>query len=198
MILLAQTYSVAHEHLAGRLTVFGKDVIRYHEDDSDISDEEDEDKDGEDYDEQSARERQRSAPKQHKPIAIKNDESTPRYTECENFEAIFDVTSNETGTCKWHPGEKEVYEDEYFWADNDDHCDGDPWSVIDDPTYAEGFSYTCCGRRADLSPCKSTKHKATSNVIVPVEDISASTASSLSKKRKAEEELRRPVRSLWQ
>ncbi|KAH8807769.1 hypothetical protein F5884DRAFT_346468 [Xylogone sp. PMI_703] len=154
LILLAGMDSKINACLENRLLVLGKDVIRYHEDtgseygDATGSDSEPED-DSEEEDEeeevlpQSLKSKdQRPAPKQDKPISIGINEMTPRYAECENCHSHFDVTKNETGDCRWHPGHKEATYDEDFWCDMDDWPS--PGHYIDDPEMAEGFVYSCC------------------------------------------------------
>ncbi|RFU27568.1 hypothetical protein B7463_g8782, partial [Scytalidium lignicola] len=203
MVLLAKTDPAVHQRLASRLTVPGKDVIRYHEDtesedgyelggESDDNDEEEDQEEGD----QQPKKQQCPPPKQDKPIAVGNDETTPRYVQCENCDAYFDVTQNKTGDCRWHPGHKNVYDDEDFWADHDEQIHGYLDDLKDDSEYAEGYIYDCCNKRSDLSPCKYTRHKAASNVIVQAPPMPNS--SHLSRKRKAEDELRHPIRKLWE
>jgi hypothetical protein len=39
-------------------------------------------------------------------------------------------------------------------------------STVDDPDYAEGYAWDCCGQLGDEQGCKSTKHRAKSNLLV--------------------------------
>jgi hypothetical protein len=71
-----------------------------------------------------------------------------------------------------------------FWADHDENCHGPYESFEDDPHYAGGFIYECCDKPGDDEGCKSTKHKAAVNILVP----EPPPVLAQSKKRKAEEE----------
>ena len=88
-------------------------------------------------------------------------------------------------------GMKTVDYDSDMWADHDEDCHGSYESFIDDPNYAEGFAWDCCDQPGDDEGCKSTKHKANVNLVVPP----VAPALAQGKKRKAEEEkLRRNVK----
>ncbi|TVY90598.1 hypothetical protein LAWI1_G003830 [Lachnellula willkommii] len=93
--------------------------------------------------------------------AIVDNELFSRFAQCENCYEEFDVTSNERGDCVWHEGEKEVCNDDDFWADHDDDCHGDPYSddLMNDSTYEDGYKWTCCDRLGGEDGCKQTKHK---------------------------------------
>jgi hypothetical protein len=71
-----------------------------------------------------------------------------------------------------------------FWADHDVRCHGPYEAFKDDPNYAEGFMWECCDKSGDDEGCKSTKHKAKVNLVVPAPPPVLAP----SKKRKAEEE----------
>ncbi|TVY75876.1 hypothetical protein LSUE1_G005616 [Lachnellula suecica] len=87
-------------------------------------------------------------------------QSFARYAKCENCKEEFDVTQNMRGDCVWHEGEKELYDDDDLWADHDPDCHGEPSSFEDDPTFADGFQWTCCEKLGSEEGCKQTKHKA--------------------------------------
>ncbi|KAK5738027.1 hypothetical protein LTR17_006270 [Elasticomyces elasticus] len=52
-----------------------------------------------------------------------------------------------------HPGEKEVDYDSDIWADHDDRCHGYPEALVNDPDYAWGMKWSCCGRSGDEGAC---------------------------------------------
>jgi hypothetical protein len=79
------------------LLVKGREVVRYHAD----SDSEDADEEEEYYDDDS----EDGFIKDVKPIAIAEDEFTPKFAKCDNCKEEFDVTMNEKGDCRWHTGE---------------------------------------------------------------------------------------------
>lgn len=56
-------------------------------------------------------------------------------------------------------GKREYCDDDGFWDDHDDDCHGDPWDLIDEPDYADGFAWDCCDRKGSEEGCKQTKHK---------------------------------------
>jgi hypothetical protein len=72
-------------------------------------------------------------------------------------------------------------------------------SFIDDPNYADEFTWSCCDEPGDNAGCKSTKRKAAVNEIryPPTVVISAAECLSIvmanSRKRKAEKEMQRPT-----
>ncbi|KAK0099424.1 hypothetical protein ONS95_003507 [Cadophora gregata] len=167
------------ELLTQQVLVKGKDVVRYHRD-SDSEDDVDSERESSEEEEEEGS----GKVKILKPIIESDEEFVPLYAKCENCEQEFDVSDNKTRNCFWHPGEKELYEDDDFWADHDDQCHGDPLSFKDDPDYSEGFQWNCCENLGDHSGCKRTKHKAPVNII---------RASSSNKKRRAEEDLQIPV-----
>ncbi|TVY39472.1 hypothetical protein LOCC1_G005421 [Lachnellula occidentalis] len=87
--------------------------------------------------------------------ASMDNELFPRFAKCENCNEEFDVTKNERGDC-----EKEVCDDDDFWADHDDDCHGDPYSsdLMNDSTYEDGYKWTCCDQLGSNEGCKQTKH----------------------------------------
>jgi len=98
----------AHQALRERLLIHGKNVIRYHantdsEDAADSGDESEEDSD-EDESDGDGRNQNLIPEKILKPIAIRDEEFTPRFATCENCEEEFDVTANLRGDCTWHTG----------------------------------------------------------------------------------------------
>jgi len=93
--------------------------------------------------------------------AVEDRELFPRFARCENCKEEFDVTENERGDCIWHPGQKEVYEDDDFWADHDNDCHGDPWDprLMEDPDLEDGYKWDCCDKLGGEEGCMQTKHK---------------------------------------
>ncbi|KAF8847921.1 hypothetical protein BDZ45DRAFT_698792 [Acephala macrosclerotiorum] len=165
-----------------KFLVKAKDVIRYHADSDSEDDKESlmgSDNENADYDSQRE--------KKPKPIALMDDELTPRYTTCENCAQKFDVTKNDKRLCYWHTGDKEVYDDDDFWADHDEDCHGIIEDLKDDSTYDEGFRWSCCDEDGSSPGCQNTRHKASVNQVVE-------KASSRGRKRKAEEDLPRDYR----
>jgi hypothetical protein len=79
---------------------------------------------------------------------------------------------------------KMVDYDSDIWADHDVDCHGPYEAFEDDLTFAEGFIWECCDKPGDDEGCKSTKHKANANLVVPAPPPVVAP----SKKRKAEEE----------
>ncbi|CZR59439.1 uncharacterized protein PAC_09331 [Phialocephala subalpina] len=179
VIEYCESLPALREGFETKLLVKAKDVARYHAD----SDSED-DKESligsspEDADYDSKGE------KKPKPIALMDDELTPRYATCENCTNKFDVTKNDERQCFWHTGDKEVNDDDDFWADHDEDCHGIIDDLKDDSTYDDGFKWSCCGENGSSPGCKSTKHKAGVNQVVE-------KVSSRWRKRKAEEDLPR-------
>jgi hypothetical protein len=83
-------------------------------------------------------------------------------------------------------GEKEVDWDGDFWADHDENCHGQIDSFVDDPDYADGFSWSCCNEPGDNEGCKSTKHTAPINQIRYTPPVVVSAPETSGRKRKAE------------
>ncbi|KAK4897531.1 hypothetical protein LTR27_004675 [Elasticomyces elasticus] len=54
-----------------------------------------------------------------------------------------------------HTGEKEVDYDSDVWADHNDRCHGYPEALVNDPDYAWGMKWSCCGRSGDEDGCSS-------------------------------------------
>lgn len=82
---------------------------------------------------------------------------------------------------------KEIYEEADIWADHDPRCHGRPNDFKDDSDMAEGFVWDCCDKLGNEEGCKSTKHKATINLIVKKLPVMAPKRG---QKRKAVEEIR--------
>jgi hypothetical protein len=80
--------------LEKNLLVRGREVVRYHAD-----------SDSEDAEEEHKEDSEDGFSKEVKPIAIADDEFTPKYAKCDNCKEEFDVTMNEKGDCTWHSGE---------------------------------------------------------------------------------------------
>lgn len=87
------------EALQEDLVVQGADVVRYHEDSMS--------EDAEDNEEDSTSETEAEGGRdsEKKPIALRNEDATPRWTKCLNCEQEFDVTNNDRGDCQWHKGQ---------------------------------------------------------------------------------------------
>lgn len=194
------------DRLAAQTLVRGKDVIRYHKD-SDSEDDVDSEIEGSEEGQEDRNGNENAGGTERvkplRPIAVEDDELVPLYAKCLNCKQEFDVSTNYTRECHWHTGklsasisenqannrvsgEKELYEDDDFWADHDDQCHGDPYSFRDDEDYAEGFKWSCCDNLGGDEGCKTTKHKAPVNVIQSIEVGQIN-------KRRAEEEIARPV-----
>ena len=56
-------------------------------------------------------------------------------------------------------GKREIYDDDDFWADHDPDCHGDPWELMSDSDYEDGYKWTCCDKLGGEEGCKQTKHK---------------------------------------
>ncbi|KAH6663349.1 hypothetical protein B0J14DRAFT_609262 [Halenospora varia] len=151
--------------------VKGKNIIRYHEDtesedrgeseESELGEFSDADEDVESEDADAKAERKR----REKVILVEDEEVVPKNAICENCKEEFELDGNERGDCVWHPGHKELNDEEDFWADHDPDCHGDPESFIDDSDFAEGFIWTCCDKAGDADGCKETKHKNKQNIV---------------------------------
>jgi len=63
-------------------------------------------------------------------------------------------------------------------------CHGPYEAFEDDSDFAEGFIWDCCDKPGDDEGCKSTKHKAKVNLVVPA----SLPVLTQGKKRRAEEE----------
>lgn len=107
---ICDEYPAVIPALQARLLVQGKDVVRYHTDDSSEDNEDSETDSGEttsetasdsdDGDEADAE----SESMMRKSIATADEEYTSRMAICTNCKEEFDVTSNEQDGCVWHPG----------------------------------------------------------------------------------------------
>lgn len=51
----------------------------------------------------------------------------------------------------------EVDDSDDFWADHEDGY-GLPQDLYDDPDYAGGFAWTCCGQKQETAGCIETRH----------------------------------------
>lgn len=58
-------------------------------------------------------------------------------------------------------GEKEVDDNSDTWADHDPDCHGDPYDsdLMNDPTFEDGYMWSCCEKYGGEEGCKQTKHK---------------------------------------
>ncbi|KAI9858505.1 MAG: hypothetical protein M1813_006446 [Trichoglossum hirsutum] len=141
--------------LGNRLLVQGKDVVRYHAN----TDSEEGEGGGMASDEsESGSDRESS---KRKPIVIGDKQYTARMAMCENCEKEFDVTTNYRGA--W---EKDVDDNPEFWAYHLVNGSGPCEARANDPDFAEGYAWDCCGEPGDGEGCKSTKHRAKSNLLV--------------------------------
>ncbi|KAK5739401.1 hypothetical protein LTR17_005306 [Elasticomyces elasticus] len=52
-----------------------------------------------------------------------------------------------------HTGQKEVDYNSDIWADHDDRCHGYPEALVNDPDYAWGMKWSCCGQSGDGVEC---------------------------------------------
>lgn len=80
-----------------KFLVRGRDVVQYHDDTESEGDVESEE-------ENEEQEEHEDVVKVKKPIAIGDDDFTPRFAECEYCNEKFDVSSNNYRTCYWHTG----------------------------------------------------------------------------------------------
>lgn len=90
--IICSQHDAVHRELEKKFLVMGKEVVRYHAD----SESEGEGETGESG---SSRPQQRNV---RRPIAVSEDEWTPRYAKCENCKEEFDVTQNSERNCQWH------------------------------------------------------------------------------------------------
>ncbi|KAE8443800.1 hypothetical protein EG329_001394 [Mollisiaceae sp. DMI_Dod_QoI] len=78
---------------------------------------------------------------------------------CAACKREYNPDENEKGHCKRHPGYKKVDPSlDGFWCDWDERVHGRCEAYIDDPKYAEGFVWSCCGEFADVKRCPASKH----------------------------------------
>ncbi|KAI9772502.1 MAG: hypothetical protein M1840_000707 [Geoglossum simile] len=166
---VCQEFPAVVRALGSRLLVQGKDVVRYHAD----TDSEDGEGVGMAW-EESGSESDRESSKR-KLIVIGSEEYTARMAMCENCGKEFDVTASDDPT-----GEKDVDDEPEFWAPLLIRGRGPSEATADDPDYAMGYAWDCCGEPGDNEGCKSTKHRAKSNLLVITQAPSG--------KRKASEE----------
>ncbi|KAI9764122.1 MAG: hypothetical protein M1840_008682 [Geoglossum simile] len=176
---LCQEYPAVVHTLEDRLLVQRKEVVRYHID-----------TDSEDHANSSGGSESESSPTGE----TRDEEYTARTEACQNCSQEFDVTLNKRGVCLWHPGYKAVDFDSDFWADHDVNCHGPYEAFEDDSDYAEGFVWECCDELGDNKGCKTTKHRAESNLVVPAPPP---PTPALGKKRKAEEEAPKISSKRW-
>ncbi|KAF8847874.1 hypothetical protein BDZ45DRAFT_606751 [Acephala macrosclerotiorum] len=159
------------EALEKECLVQGKNIVRYHADTASEDAKDDKSsgtEDGSDDDGTSTQNK-----KEKKSIAIEDDEFAPRFAKCEHCEEEFDVTNNEKGDCLWHTGTKEVDYEADVWDDHDPQCHGPYSDFEDDYEMASGFVWNCCDEQGDNPGCKSTKHKASINLIVKKAPVAA-------------------------
>jgi len=90
-----ETMQPLREDLEKSLLVTGKEIIRYHADSESEDEEPNEDWQYKEYDFDE---------KLRIPIAVDDEEFTPRDVVCENCKEVFDMTCNEARECHWHPG----------------------------------------------------------------------------------------------
>jgi hypothetical protein len=100
---LIEKNRVIEQSLEMGILVPGKAVVRYHantdsENDENFSSSESSDSFEESFDRSNKRQRKT------KPIIIKDNEMTSRYSRCLKCKKRFDVTRNERGDCVWHDG----------------------------------------------------------------------------------------------
>ncbi|KAL3420529.1 hypothetical protein PVAG01_06974 [Phlyctema vagabunda] len=85
----------------------------------------------------------------------------PAGSTCQFCYEDFDSTKTNAGTCKYyHPGNKEVdYEDlDDFWIDYSERVYGEMVDQVNNPKYAKGFLWDCCGKRGDAEACEAGVH----------------------------------------
>ncbi|KAL2073922.1 hypothetical protein VTL71DRAFT_11248 [Oculimacula yallundae] len=185
ILRFCETIPELREGLEKELLVKGKTIVRYHlnSDSEDRGETEEESTDEEANDHgvsKYIRQTEKEDLRRQGPIVIEDEEFTPKFAKCENCKKEFDVSDNDTRDCHWHTGMREVYDDDDFWADHDPNCHGNPEDFDEDPDFADGFRWSCCGTPGDNEGCKTTRHKASVNIVLFTG----------SKKRKATEELR--------
>ena len=63
--------------------------------------------------------------------------------------------------CAYHCciGEKEPDYDSEFWCDHDEDCHGHIDDLADEPTYEDGFVWSCCEKIGSGRPCVRSRHK---------------------------------------
>ncbi|KUJ21422.1 uncharacterized protein LY89DRAFT_730202 [Mollisia scopiformis] len=78
---------------------------------------------------------------------------------CTNCNKEYNASENTRGVCRKHSGHKEVDPNrDHVWCDWDDYVHGRPESYINNPEYAEGFVWSCCGEYSNVKRCTTSKH----------------------------------------
>lgn len=78
---------------------------------------------------------------------------------CTNCNKEYNPSENVRGTCRRHSGYREVDSSwDHVWCDWDEYVHGQREGYIDDPEYAEGFVWSCCGEYSNVKRCTGSKH----------------------------------------
>ncbi|KAI9642674.1 hypothetical protein NHQ30_008405 [Ciborinia camelliae] len=165
---LCQRGKFAVEDAMGKIEVDGRNIVIGNEfvdlTRSDDGDESDEEKDSEEDEEEEEEEEEDeddvpALSKQQIRQLISSKKRNFNIFECENCKEDFDIENNTKVDCWYHPGEKEVDDESRIWADHDYRVHGEPDRHENDPTFADGFEWTCCENSGDAKGCKNTRHK---------------------------------------
>ncbi|KAF2717534.1 hypothetical protein K431DRAFT_288492 [Polychaeton citri CBS 116435] len=100
-----------------------------------------------------------------RPLGNSSSLKRKAFEECKNCHETYDVEENEMGVCRYHPLEQEVDDESDVWADHDPDCHGDPSdpSLMEDPTYADGYIMSCCEKAPYQPGCVISRHKPNTN-----------------------------------
>ncbi|KAK4540252.1 hypothetical protein LTR36_009657 [Oleoguttula mirabilis] len=82
-----------------------------------------------------------------------------RLETCKHCHEEYDIITNAKGDCVYHPDEKDVDDESSTWDDHDERCHGDPYSLMDDPTYEDGYRWICCDKRGGEDGCVASRRK---------------------------------------
>ncbi|KAF7185493.1 hypothetical protein HII31_13190 [Pseudocercospora fuligena] len=81
------------------------------------------------------------------------------FEKCKNCGDDYNVSENYKGACVYHEGVKEVDYESSTWDDHDPRCHGEPSELDDDPTYDDGFPWSCCEQTGDADGCVISRHQ---------------------------------------
>ncbi|KAL2809133.1 hypothetical protein BJX63DRAFT_371494 [Aspergillus granulosus] len=97
------------------------------------------------------------------PVSLKRPIS--RYATCQNCEKEFDVTTNTSKSCTYHPEDSEPTEEMYVDV-YDDEFDVDTPEMRKD--FPDRFEYQCCGSTIEKNPdgCETDWHRAVPEVVL--------------------------------
>ncbi|KAF4436083.1 hypothetical protein F53441_13331 [Fusarium austroafricanum] len=81
---------------------------------------------------------------------------------CVQCDQAFTQEDNTETSCRYHPGDLDVDDEEDFWADHDEDCHGEINTVEMREEMPDGFRWSCCRKLGGRKGCTKGKHEADS------------------------------------